>query len=607
MKVKRLMSGLFAFAAAALAAAVMSGCSTSPADWSVDVDFTTGTKGTAKVKVQNIDTNNFLSGSDDRLDKLDIYYAYSSEEKIANLKAPSGTQDSGNFSQISVDDVDGKISVTVSDEENAAFKAAPQNSWEKLIDFELPADAAGKEVWFRVVALGFDSVGAGGISGYLLSSNYTKSESEYTKPIAVGTYYQNGDIINFGEGAYINQFNATGSPSRSLSDYHQLNFVKYQRAYGRQYFRFDDDTVVENGLYFNDDASTPMQGDTDTAAIPWGVQVTGGTGTEQDPYQFKVLYTEPSSLVAPAYSVTIPAAVEFTKDGATANITASDLSLNEGQTVAVTLDAASNTQLGPEFNLKNKAGDAGFTYYINGNAKVGDTVAEFTEDGTAEIDFSEPFGTAGAGEYTETLTFGISLGGTVQTTLSINTAELEFIEGLDSPKLLVAEAHTSGTGSTDLEWKSDDETVATVSDDGIVTPVAAGEAVITVSLKEDPNTKLTCNVKVKSQEEAGVKELELIPYINGYYDRNYSKMLKFIEGMTWEDLYDTGWNSNFSLVRAGEDNVIAIYTDTENNKIWFVFSYKNERLVSKDDVITLTNFDTDDVYVLIDEETYDNL
>ena len=257
MKVKRLMSGLFAFAAAALAAAVMSGCSTSPADWSVDVDFTTGTKGTAKVKVQNIDTNNFLSGSDDRLDKLDIYYAYSSEEKIANLKAPSGTQDSGNFSQISVDDVDGKISVTVSDEENAAFKAAPQNSWEKLIDFELPADAAGKEVWFRVVAFGLDSVGAGGISGYVLSSNYT--ESKYTKPLAVGSYYQNGESINFGEGAYINQFNTTGSPSRSLDGLHQLNFVKYQRAYGRQYFRFDDDTVVENGLYFMNDDSTPMQ------------------------------------------------------------------------------------------------------------------------------------------------------------------------------------------------------------------------------------------------------------------------------------------------------------------------------------------------------------
>ena len=599
MKVKRLMSGLFAFAAAALAAAVMSGCSTSPADWSVDVDFTTGTKGTAKVKVQNIDTNNFLSGSDDRLDKLDIYYAYSSEEKIANLKAPSGTQDSGNFSQISVDDVDGKISVTVSDEENAAFKAAPQNSWEKLIDFELPADAAGKEVWFRVVAFGLDSVGAGGISGYVLSSNYT--ESKYTKPLAVGSYYQNGESINFGEGAYINQFNTTGSPSRSLDGLHQLNFVKYQRAYGRQYFRFDDDTVVENGLYFMNDDSTPMQDD-GTAAVPWGVQVTGGTGTEQDPYQFKVLYTEPSSLVAPAYSVTIPAAVEFTKDGATANITASGLSLNEGQTVAVKLDAASNTQQGPEFNLKNKAGDAGFTYYINGNAKVGDTVAEFTEDGTSEIDFSAPVGEAGAGEYTETLTFGISIAGTVQTTLSINTSELEFIEGLDSPKRLIAAAYTSGTDDLTIKWESGDPNVATVDENGLVTPVAAGETVITVSLKEDPDTKLTCNVKVKSQEAAGVKEVELIPYINGYYNRDYSKMLKFIEGMTWEDLYDTGWNSNFSLVRSGEDNVIAIYTDTENNKIWIVYSYKTEQLVSKDDVIVLTNLDTDDVYVLIEEQ-----
>ncbi len=122
-------------------------------------------------------------------------------------------------------------------------------------------------------------------------------------------------------------------------------------------------------------------------------------------------YHEEAAEIDPAYTVTIPAEVNI--DGGSAAFKAEGVALNEGQSIAVTLDSASNTASGTVFSAKN--GDAVVTYQIN-DGKVGvdkenNTVASFTEDGESSIDFevlSTDNATA-AGEYTETLVFGVAV------------------------------------------------------------------------------------------------------------------------------------------------------------------------------------------------------
>ncbi|AYB45991.1 choice-of-anchor I family protein [Paenibacillus lautus] len=53
-----------------------------------------------------------------------------------------------------------------------------------------------------------------------------------------------------------------------------------------------------------------------------------------------------------------------------------------------------------------------------------------------------------------------------------------------SPERLQASVETAQGGSADLVWRSSDETVAVVDQNGLVTPISAGEAVITVLSKD---------------------------------------------------------------------------------------------------------------------------
>ena len=115
------------------------------------------------------------------------------------------------------------------------------------------------------------------------------------------------------------------------------------------------------------------------------------------------------------YTVTIPAGVTLDSTNAVSkNIEASDVVLESGQKIKVTLTGASNTAEGSSFSAKNDKGDSTATYTIGkGEAtsgiSVGDTVAEFTEDGTQALTFSKAEGATYAGTHTETLTFGIEV------------------------------------------------------------------------------------------------------------------------------------------------------------------------------------------------------
>ena len=114
--------------------------------------------------------------------------------------------------------------------------------------------------------------------------------------------------------------------------------------------------------------------------------------------------------VQPTYTVSIPAAVTLSDADVTADITASDVVIENGSQITVKLTAASNTASGSTFNAKN--GDSTVTYTITGDEAiaVGDTVATFTADGSKTLTFSaaDKSATTIAGEHTETLTFTIS-------------------------------------------------------------------------------------------------------------------------------------------------------------------------------------------------------
>jgi len=116
----------------------------------------------------------------------------------------------------------------------------------------------------------------------------------------------------------------------------------------------------------------------------------------------------------PSYTVSIPADVTLSDTAVTADITASNVILEDGKQIKVDLTAASNTASGSTFNAKN--GDSTVTYTITGDSTiaVGDTVATFTADGSKTLTFSaaDKSAATAAGAHTETLTFTISVAGT---------------------------------------------------------------------------------------------------------------------------------------------------------------------------------------------------
>ena len=115
--------------------------------------------------------------------------------------------------------------------------------------------------------------------------------------------------------------------------------------------------------------------------------------------------------VAPRYSVTIPAKVTLSETAETeAEISASDIILDDQQ-VNVTLSAATNTAAGSSsFSAKRKTSTASYTISVNDTTvAVGDTVAEFEEDGTQKLIFSKATGATLSGSHSEQLTFTISV------------------------------------------------------------------------------------------------------------------------------------------------------------------------------------------------------
>ena len=125
--------------------------------------------------------------------------------------------------------------------------------------------------------------------------------------------------------------------------------------------------------------------------------------------------TDVSYIVTPSYTVNIPAGVTLDSENSVpANIEASNVIIESGKKIKVSLTGASNTDSGSSFSAKTEKGDSTATYTIGkGEAttgiSIGDVVAEFTADGTQALTFSKAEGATHAGRHTETLTFTIAV------------------------------------------------------------------------------------------------------------------------------------------------------------------------------------------------------
>lgn len=85
------------------------------------------------------------------------------------------------------------------------------------------------------------------------------------------------------------------------------------------------------------------------------------------------------------------------------------------------------------------------------------------------------------------------------TGISINQSSLVLNEN-ETASLMTTISPSNATPSA-IIWSSSDNSVATVSDAGVVTAVGLGQATITATVKEYPNVKATCSIRVKKEGE----------------------------------------------------------------------------------------------------------
>ena len=173
--------------------------------------------------------------------------------------------------------------------------------------------------------------------------------------------------------------------------------------------------VSENGVvipvkYFNETGTTVFNRDDDSDENSGDSGNTGGdSGDGNSNGENSDKTTEVSYEPQEAYTITIPAAVSLNDTtGVTETIQASNVMIDEGKAVCVTLSGASNTQNGSStFHVKK--GNSTATYTISGSGgntiAVGEPVTSFSENGSFTLTFSKATGATHAGKHTETLTF----------------------------------------------------------------------------------------------------------------------------------------------------------------------------------------------------------
>ena len=238
--------------------------------------------------------------------------------------------------------------------------------------------------------------------------------------------------------------------------------------------------------------------------------------------------------ISPAYTITIPASVDLNAETPTATIKAEDVYLDttKHKQINVTLDSAQYVETGAsEFIAKTEDGSSSVTYTIGkGTAKtgvkVGDTVAEFTTDGSVTLNFSEPTGATYAGTHTETLTFGVSVETTkaAAETPAIAQADCTFSPANGTSTL----SNTNIT--TSMEYSTDSGTTWTdVTSAGSIASLAAGT--VQIRVKETSDKLASEAVSITVPQVLKINEL-VGPYTGDKLTCEY------YAGETWQALVD---------------------------------------------------------------------
>ena len=104
-----------------------------------------------------------------------------------------------------------------------------------------------------------------------------------------------------------------------------------------------------------------------------------------------------------------------------------------------------------------------------------------------------------------------------------------------------------------VTWESDDETIATVDESGVVTGVAAGEATITVKSEEDPTKSASCTVTVIT---AG--------------DGTKAKPYDVEEAIALINTYDSGDGPDGYFYVKGKVSTAATYMNSDNTLTYYI-------------------------------------
>ena len=103
----------------------------------------------------------------------------------------------------------------------------------------------------------------------------------------------------------------------------------------------------------------------------------------------------------------------------------------------------------------------------------------------------------------------------------------------------------SDATNQDLEWSSNDESVATVDEDGVVTAQGAGTATITATSVDNPDAKATCEVTVTAKPEPAEAQ-DMFRLYNPYSGEHFYTASAYerdvLVGLGWQD-EGVGWTA----------------------------------------------------------------
>ncbi|MBR1383386.1 MAG: hypothetical protein IJ555_06195, partial [Ruminococcus sp.] len=246
----------------------------------------------------------------------------------------------------------------------------------------------------------------------------------------------------------------------------------------------------------------------------------------------------PAAAIDPTYTITIPATVNL-KSTDPVEITASGVTLNEGQKIIVTLDRASNTTSGSEFSAKDKSGESVVSYSIKAgetDVSVGGTVAEFESSADTQsvpLNFTaDASNVKYAGDHSEKLTFGVKLETAKTAAEKPDIAQADCTFSPSNGKSTLSNANIT----TAMEYSADNGTTWTdVTSDGSIASLAAGTVQIRVKETADKLASEAVSITVPE-----VLHFELVGPYTG--DR---LTCEYCAGETWQALVD-----RYDLIKA---------------------------------------------------------